>query len=209
MLSLALTAIVIGVMATLYGFAAVRLSDAYTRSSLSEQVNGVADKIELTIRNAHSCALDPNGNLRCVMPLDGVDSDGDGHYDSYYPFQLDTNGEGLYGSGPAVWFYNAGPDAIYNSGLSGNVWSADMRGSLGLTPTPATLDHAFAYYYDGNLRYPLVTGLSFSLNAATHSITYTVSGSTGIGAETSQRTGADTSGRDLSITRTVTWRNFK
>jgi Tfp pilus assembly protein FimT len=203
-LCVALTAIVIGVMATLYGFAAVRLSDAYTKTSLYDQMNSVADRIESTIKNARTCSLDVSGNLKCNMPVNGIDSDGDGYFDTYYPDSTDANGMGHYSAGNTVWFYDAGSNAAYGTG-SNYVWRAEVPGLT--APTSLNLDHSFGYYYNGNIRYPLVTSTTFVVSPATQTVTFTVTGSVRIGSENFVTTSEDNTNRVITLTRTVCWRN--
>src|SRR5579862_2787477 len=125
MLTVAPTGIVVGVMATMFGFVSVRLSDSYTKASLYDQVNGVADRIEVSIRNAVTCSSPDAGfSLVCSMPVNGVDTDGDGYRDTYYPDGTDSKGAGTYSVGRYVWFYQAGSGGTFGSG-SGQVWRAD------------------------------------------------------------------------------------
>lgn len=204
-ITIALTGIVVGVMATMFGFAASRLSDTYTKSSLYNQVNGVADRIEATIRNADSCSTKDSGTtLVCQMPMSGVDSDGDGHNDTYYPDHVDANGAGLYTVGSYVWFYQASSSGSYGAG-SGSVWRGEQTGSG--TLTRSALDRAFAYYYLTSMRYPLVNSLSFTVNSTAHTVTFSVTGSTRMGAETSVGATDSNSSRTLTLTRTIMWRN--
>jgi len=191
--------LVLSAVSATYVFATVRLSDAYTRSSLDDQLNGIANRIEATIRNADTCTVSDGGStLVCGMPVDGIDTDGDGHKDTYYPDGTDANGNGTYTVGNSVWFYQANSTGAYGSG-SGYVWRAERSNSG--TASLADLDRSFAYYEDRILRYPLVNSVSFSVDASNKTVTFTLAGSTRIGAETS------TGVTDATNGRTVEWRN--
>ncbi|HTQ12171.1 MAG TPA: hypothetical protein VMI31_19060, partial [Fimbriimonadaceae bacterium] len=73
-LTVSLTVIVLVAVSGTYVFASVRLSDAYTKSSLYDQIGGIADRIQATVRNADTCATRDGGStLVCGMPIDGVD----------------------------------------------------------------------------------------------------------------------------------------
>lgn len=205
LITVSISAIVLGVMTMLFGFASVRLSDTYTQSALYDQVNGVADRIEATIRNADSCAIkDAGATLTCAMPVNGVDTDGDGHDDTYYPDKADKNGTEQYTVGSYVWFYNAGSTGAYSVG-SGAVWRAQRVNTA--TVILSDVDTSFAYYYGSNRRYPLVTSVSFVVNASQRTVTFTVNGSTRMGAELGGSTDGTSLGRTVAVTRTVEWRN--
>ena len=138
------------------------------------------------------------------MPLDGADTDGDGEADSYFPDGIDASGEEIYSTGRYVWFYAAGPTGAYLAG-TGQVWRAERAGSF--FPGLGDVDNTFAYYYGTKLRYPLVTSLNISVDAAAKTVTFTVNASTRIGAETSTGTVNDSTSRFMPLTRTVQWRH--
>lgn len=205
-LAVALSAMVIGVIATLYGFATIRLSDAYTKSSLADQLNSFADRLDLTIRNAKTCVSAEGGaTLNCSMPTNGVDTDGDGVDDTWYADKSDASGNAQYTAGGHAWFYNAGAVGTYHTG-TGNIWTAETVGAT--APSAANTDKKFCNYFSGPARFPLVTGLSVTVNAAGHSVTYTLTGSTQIGSEKAA-SADDTTSRTVTLTRTVAWRNYK
>jgi len=203
--TVALTVIVLTAVSGSFVFASVRLSDAYTKSVLNDQMNGIADRMEATIRNAVTCSVSDGGStLVCSMPVDGVDSDGDGYKDTYYPDSTDSGGDGVYSVGDQVWFYQADITGTYDSG-SGYVWRAER--ASGGTAAAGDIDRSFAYYDNRILRYPLVNSVAFTVNATTQTVTFTITGSTRIGAETSAGVTDPSNGRTISLTRTIEWRN--
>jgi len=200
------TAMVLGAVTSLYAFATVRLSDAYTQSSLYDQLNGMADRMESVLRNAKTAAsADSGATLNVTMPLNGIDTDGDGVNDAWYPNKSDSTGNATQDAGGHVWFYNAGLTGAFKSG-SGYIWVAETASSA--TPTSSNTDKAFCLYYGGKQKFPLVTGLSFTVNSVAHFVTFTLTGSTQIGSEQSASS-VDTSARSASVTRTVSWRNWR
>lgn len=202
----ALTAIVIGAVAMMYSFTAVRLSDAYTQSVVMDQAIDVADRIEATIRNADSCTVKDSGaTLMCSMPKNGVDSTGDGHYDTYYPDKVDPNNEAQYTVGRYYWFFDSN-SGNYISASSGYIWRADSTSNT--TPKKNEDDLDF-FYYPGaaqKMRHPLVYSATFSVNAPASSVTFTVTAGSRMGSENTETSDLNAS-RVYSITRTVQWRD--
>ncbi len=205
LITISISAIVLGVMTMLFGFASVRLSDTYTQSALYDQVNGVADRVEANIRKADSCASrDAGATLVCSMPQNGIDTDGDGQKDTYYPDKTDANGAEQYTVGSYVWFYNAGSTGAYSVG-SGGVWRSER--TTVATVTLSDVDSSFGFYYGSVRRYPLVASASFVVNAALKTVTFTITGSTRMGSESGGNADGTTLGRTVTVTRTVEWRN--
>lgn len=206
-ITVSLTALVVGVVASLYSFVSVRLCDAYTQSLVIDQVNDVADKIEATIRNADSCrTLDAGAILSCSMPKNGVDSDGDGHYDAYYPDKVDAKGEGQYTVGRYYWFFQAGSDGAYQGATTGYIWRADSDSAA--KPAKSDVDTDFIYYPGPakKIRNNLVHMVQFAVDDATKTVTYTVTGGSRMGSENTDTSDLNAS-RVVSVTRTVAWRN--
>ncbi|MBV6457214.1 MAG: hypothetical protein HONBIEJF_00321 [Fimbriimonadaceae bacterium] len=205
LVTIAITGFVVGATASLFGFSSVRLSDTYGSAMLQDQINDVADDIEATIRNAILCESANGGaTLKCVMPLNGVDSDEDGSLDTYYPDKVDARGNGQYSEGNIVWFYATGPVMTYTLSKS-NVWRAEKAGST--SPGTAVRDDAFAYYYGGARKNPLVNYVTYSVDAVSKTVTFTVYASTKIGKDASAGALNDGTTRIIPVTRTVQWGN--
>lgn len=205
LVTIAITGFVVGATASLFGFATVRLSDTYTGSVLQDQVTDVADEIEATVRNAIYCESQNSGaTLKCVMPLNGVDSDENGTLDTYYPDKLDAKGNGVFSEGNVVWFYASGPVMTYKAS-KGNVWRSEKAGST--DPNTAVKDNSFAYYYGTNRKYALVNYVTYTVDPTTKTVTYAIYGSTRMGSEVSAGALNDSSSRTIPVTRTVNWRN--
>lgn len=204
-LTVALIATVTGAVISLFGFATVRLCDAYTRVMVSDQINAVADRIESTIREAHSCTISGTA-LVCTMPNAGKDIDGDGHLDLYNPSGIDASGYATYTAGNYVWYYAAGVTGDYGSG-SGCVWRAEPTTSA--SPTMTDLDTSFAYYYGGKAKNPLVSTLTVLVASAARSVTFTVGANGSIGRTVQNLSGDTNAVRSVTVTRTVVWRNWR
>jgi len=205
LVTISITGFVVGAVATLFGFSSVRLSDTYGSAMVQDQVTDVADSIEATIRNAITCEVANSGaTLKCVMPLNGIDTDEDGVNDTYYPDKIDSKGTGQYSEGNIVWFYANGPVMTYTASKS-NVWRSEKAGST--SPNTAVQDNSFSYYYGGNRNYPLVNYVTYSVDAASKTVTFSVYASTSIGKEASAGATKDSSTRTTPVTRTVQWRN--
>ncbi|HVL39513.1 MAG TPA: hypothetical protein VM328_09005 [Fimbriimonadaceae bacterium] len=203
LLCVALTSLVVGTMAAMYGFAAVRLTNAYSTAEVLDQANEVADELERTIRNAKDCEVITSGSsiaLRCRMPEKGVDVNVDGRIDLYDPSLVELGIE-VYLGGKYVWFYPAGTGATYKSG-SGAIWRAEVTGTS--DPTSSDLDRKFAYYFDSRRRVPLVTRVDLSVDRSRRLATFTVRGSAPAGAGAT-----GTRSKTIQVTRSVHWRNWR
>jgi len=204
-MTVALSAMVIGAMAGIYGFASTRLADAYTKAVLVDQTTELADKVEATVRNASVCLEQDGGRaIQCVMPANGVDTDGDGHLDTYYPDDNNADGSGAYSNGKYVWFFLAGASSTYGSG-SGVVWRAERSDSA--DPSLGDIDRSFSHYYSSKLRYPLVGSVQFSVDLAERTVTYKVTGTTRLSTDSSSNTSEAATSRSMVVIRKVRWRN--
>ncbi|MBS1713116.1 MAG: prepilin-type N-terminal cleavage/methylation domain-containing protein [Armatimonadetes bacterium] len=205
MMTVALSAMVIGVMAGMYGFTSTRLADAYTKAVLVDQTTDVADRIEASFRNATVCIEQDGGNaVQCLMPANGVDTDGDGHLDTYYPDDNNADGTGAYSAGNYVWFFMAGASSTYKSG-SGFLWRAEKSNSS--DPSLGDIDRTFSHYYNTRLRYPLVKSVTFTVDMAEHTVTFKVVGTTRLSEESTTNATEDGTIRTMTVKRKVRWRN--
>ncbi len=205
MITVSVTATVMMAVVSLFGFAAVRLSDAYTQVVVTNQLNSVADSIEATIREAHSCRVSGTA-LVCSMPNAGTDTNQDGHLDSYDPSGVTSSNYATYTVGNYVWYYVAGSAGTYGTG-TGYVWRAEP--TTAANPTSYDTDSSYGFYYAGNKQFDLVSTLSVVVTSASRSVQFTVGANAAIGRTVQDSSGDSNTMRSPTVTRTVVWRNWR
>ena len=89
------------------------------------------------------------------------------------------------------------------------MWRSECTGSS--NPTIFDIDVTFSHYFwtmaYQKRRYPLVNNLYFTIDNSNRLVTFTVTGSTRTGKETSRDAVNDATGRFVTLSRTVHWRN--
>lgn len=204
MIVVTLTAMIVGVVASLFAFTSYRLSDSFTQSLVIDQATTVANDIEKTVRNATNCTVrDAGATLVCTMPKTGIDSDGDGYDDTFYPDKTNNKGIEVYSNGDQCWYFNSDANGLYGTG-AGMVWKADSTGPG--SPAQADNNHAFMRHRGGALRNPLVRSVTFDVNVPSKTVTFTVLSAARMGS-TSADTSDTKNSRTISITRSVVWRH--
>ena len=208
-LVLSLTALVIGVLTALYGFSMERLAHATADFAATDDAFLATDAIASTVKDANSCAaVAVNGvtALKCTMPASGTDKDGDGWLDSYNVSTVSRRGYEQVGLGMRRWFYlSDSTGAIGNAGTV--LWRAQRSDDL--NPTTSDIDHKFAYISGTNLRYPMITALSFSVNSSNQTVTVTLSA--GSLTRAARTPGSEASNQSYTVTQTRTafWRDWR
>lgn len=209
-LALSLTAMVLGVLAVLYGFSMERLAHATADFGASNDAFMAADAIGNTVRNAYSCTtVTSNGKtgLKCTMPANGTDRDNDGHLDTYTISSVSRRGLEKVTLGNRVWYYLS--DSTGAFGNSGTIlWKAERSDDL--NPTASDVDKKFTYSSTTKLKYPLITGLSFAVDSTAQTVTFTINSGSLIRAD--RTPGATESNDNLyayTEARTAYWRNWR
>jgi type II secretory pathway pseudopilin PulG len=204
----ALTAIVLGTVVSLYSFTMTRAARSVSKFTVADQANRAADVMADTVRNAVSCSLVASGNtgLRCLMPEVGTDTTGDGYLDQFRPKGVSRRGIEKYGAGKRVWFYRSSTGAYASTGT---ILRRAERSDDAL-PVGGDVDPLFTFYQNTQQNYPLVTNVQWSVDAAKHEVTITVTASSVFYKEAATPGGTPSSDTETFVAkRTVKWRNWR
>lgn len=209
-LALSLTALVLGVLAVLYGFSMERLAHATASFGASNDAFLAADSIGTTVRNAYSCTtvtLNGKTGLKCTMPANGTDRDNDGRLDTYTIASVSRRGLEKVTLGNRVWYYLS--DSTGAFGNSGSIlWRAERSDDL--NPTASNVDSKFTYSSSTKLKYPLITGLTFAVDSTAQTVTFTItSGALTRAERTPGASDANNEKYTYTETRTAYWRNWR
>jgi Tfp pilus assembly protein PilV len=205
-----LTSLVVGAVAGLYVFSAQRTAHAVADETILGQTTTVLQQLEKTISQANTCSAVAVGTgtaLKCIMPANGTDHNGDGYMDSFTPVSASRRCTEHWGQGQRVWFYMS--DSTGNPTASGTyVWRAKRNDDT--TPTSSDADPTWTFYYGGNARTPLITGFSFTVNSSAQTVAITLTANELARAQRSSSASSDSSqSRSMTVTRTIYWRNWR
>lgn len=205
---LTLTAMVLGVMATLYGFAMSRLGHATATFVTTSDAVWAADVIEATVRDSYSCSIvsiSGRSCLKCILPVTETDRDGDGFADRYNALGVTRRGWEKWGNtGKRIWFYQgSGAGAPSTAGTI--LFRAKRTDDA--TPTGSDIDNEFTYARDAKLRRPLISTFTASVNSSSRTVTFTISTSSLTRDERIHSAESTNNYYTHSETRTVAWRN--
>jgi hypothetical protein len=209
-LALALTALVVGVLAALYGFTMVRLAHATASFGATDDAFLAANDISLTVRDAYTCAtVTFNGRtgLKCTMPAAGTDRDNDGKLDLYTISSVSRRGQEKVALGKRVWYYlSDSTGAFGNAGTT--LWKAERSDDL--NPTASDAISRYDYVTSTRLRYPFISSLSFTVDSANGTVALSLATGELIRAE---RVPGATDATNMKYThtenRTVCWRYWR
>jgi len=203
--------IVFGIAAMLYVHASWRTANALESNRLMGQVRDLSKYLDNTIRNSNYCQIVTRGlpllgttALECTMPANGATTDQYGTYSSYTASSC-ANGQVHWGTGVNRWFYFA--DTTGNYANNGNYrWIAEKASG-----TPAQNGIANFTFYNGNTNtynWSLISSVTFSVNTANDTVTYTITASDMFANGATLGTSTDTAdSRSLTLTRTVYWQH--
>lgn len=210
-LALSLTALVVGVLAALYGFTMVRLAHATASFGATDDAFLIGNDISLVVRDAYSCTtVTANGKtgLKCTMPSNGTDRDNDGSLDTYSFSSMSRRGQEKVALGKRVWFYLS--DSTGAFGNTGTIlWRAERSDDL--NPTASNVLSRYTYVNGtSRLRYPFISTLSFTVDATNYTVLISLTTGELIQAE---RVPGATDSANMKYThsesRTVFWRNWR
>ena len=208
-LVLSLTALIIGVLTVVYGYTMERLAHATADFAATDDAYLAANDIGTVIRSAYSCStVTSNGvtGLKCIMPANGSDKDGDGHLDSWTIASVSRRGLEKWAQGKRVWFYLG--DSTGAFGTSGTIlWKAERSDDL--NPTTSDAITKYAYVTSTRLRFPLISSLSFTVNSAAQTVTFTVVAGSLTRAERTPGSEAANQSYTHTETRTAFWRDWR
>lgn len=210
LLTTSLSAMVVGSVASVYLFAATRGAHTMATGATVYQAQGTARLIDRVISNATKASIVTSGSstgLKCQMPDNSIDNDGDGIYDDFRPSKF-TGANARWGkNGVRVWIYMA--DSTGDFLRPGSIlWMAKRADDL--YPTSADKTQAFAYYSDtASIKNNLIDSITWVANA-NGTITYTLNFSALTRADRRSPLAGTTDktvSRTAGLTRTVMPRN--
>ncbi|MCB8932597.1 MAG: prepilin-type N-terminal cleavage/methylation domain-containing protein [Fimbriimonadaceae bacterium] len=209
MITTALVAVVVGVLASLYFTTFNRMTRGVAEVSAILQAQMLLDRMEVHLAQACDAQLVTFGGvtaLKITMPSTGKDKDGDGVLDSCTPTGVSTRGIAKFNRGKRVWYYMS--NATGNFGTPGNLIYQAARND-DANPTGADVVTAFSNS-GGQYRYPLLDSIGFSLDSPVESVTVTVRTSR-LYRNESAAGAAAAENRDnyvVTLSRKVCWRNW-
>ncbi len=213
-LATALSALIIGAVASLYAFVVIRSGGSGAHSALLLQSRRVLQDITDTVRNSVNCQVvtaGGNTGLKCILPVRAVDLDGDGVADRYDPNIVTGFGIPRYGTtGARVWFYRASASGNFTS--PGNILYRAVRFDDAL-PTGTDVDKKWTYYYStGPSQTNLIDTLTFTVDSTQRLTTITLTASVLTREERSAQGEPVSSAYDrytLTLTEKAFWRHWK
>ncbi len=213
-LAIALSALIIGAVASLYAFVVIRSGGSGAHSALLFQSRRVLGDIASTVRQSVNCQVITSGGntgLKCLLPVKAVDLDGDGVTDRYDPNIVTGFGIPRYGStGARVWFYKASTSGNFTS--PGPILFKAIRFDDAL-PTGSDVDKAWTYYYStGPSQTNLIDSLTFAVDSAQKLTTITLSASVLAREERSAQGEPVSSSYDrytITLTEKAFWRHWR
>jgi type II secretory pathway pseudopilin PulG len=211
-LATALTAIIVGALGTVYVFAARESSESTAAASATRQAQMLMAEISDVVSQAVNVQIysaGGNTGLKCTMPVNGLDTDGDGYLDTYTPRAIGKRGYEKYGYGKRIWFYRSGATGAFAS-LGGIVWRAQRNDDN--APTAFDKDTAWTYYPGvASTRWNLIERMTFALDAPNKTVTVNITGSSLMRAD---RVGnvaevAEGQAAKTAISQNIFWRNWR
>ena len=208
-LVLTLTALIIGVLTVLYGYTLERLAHATANFAATDDAYLSSNDINDVVRNAYSCTtVTLNGvtGLKCTLPANGSDKDGDGKLDSWMLTSVSRRGLEKVATGKRVWFYLGNTTGAF--GTTGTIlWKAERSDDV--NPTASDANSRYAYVTSTRLRYPLISSLSFTVNSSAQTVVTTVVAGSLTRAERTPGSESTSMSYSHTETRTSFWRNWR
>ncbi len=207
LLVIGLQVIILGAVATLYLFTIQQCGQATAAVGSIEQANNAMDAIATTVRQSMVCATVTSGGktgLRCTLPNNAIDTDGDGVVDTWLPDKYGADGKATYTKGTRVWYYQAGSTGAF--GTAGTtLWRATRTDDS--NPTASDVDTTWAFYYGGKSRYLLIDSLAFVVSGSSAIVTTTIVASASARSPDASGSTATTQDKQAAtLVRTSSWR---
>jgi prepilin-type N-terminal cleavage/methylation domain-containing protein len=213
MIVVILSALVLGVTVSLYGFSMTRLAQGSSRFSTEDQARKLLDEIESVLRDSVSVSTVTSGSvtgLKCVLAQQSnrsasITSTSSKLASSADPIGVTKRGYDKHGTGKRVWFYMGSSTGAF--GTSGTTcWRAERNDDTNPTTTDVIANFT-NFTGSSNQRFPLVTSISFSIDSTNKTATVTVASRM---LWRDERTGSATEKQSQTFTetRTIGWRHW-
>jgi prepilin-type N-terminal cleavage/methylation domain-containing protein len=211
----AVSTLVMGVTVSLYGYSMTRLAQGAARFSTENQACMLLDEIDMVVQDSVAVAVIGTANgpaLRCTLAQTSAkvaEADGSGsdaaRSKTAEPISTTKRGFAKHGIGKRVWFYRAGSTGTFGS-VGTYVWRAERNDDS--NPTPADLTNNWSGYYGTTQqRFPLVTGMTFTVDLTNCIVNATV---TSRSLWRDERTGdtGDRASQTFTESRSIGWRHW-
>lgn len=142
--TLSLASTILAAVATLASYVLIRTGDSVTQFNTINDSQEVLDAIALTATEAISCTNVTVGSItaiKCTMPANGSDLDGDGILETYLPNKVYKTLQETHTNGKRIWYF-ASPWPV-SVGASGRYWYRAIKSSDS-TPSLADIDSNWA-----------------------------------------------------------------
>lgn len=199
---------IFGLSAMFYSFTVTRSTHAMSTAAVLTEGDRLLQSVRKTVEAAHSVSsatFSMKSGLKCVMPLDGSDTDADGRLDTYRPYAI-SSGKPRYRAGKRVWFYFS--DSTGDFSRNGPILFRAERFDDSM-PTTFDVDKSWSYYYGrvGHRNYNLIGDLKWTVDSTGGVVTLTLDVSKALRGDLIADSAV--SGRQLRIQRKAFWRNWR
>jgi type II secretory pathway pseudopilin PulG len=185
MFTMSLMVAVIGSTVTLYAFVAIRTGDSVTKYNTYQQTKDLMMAFSDVASDAISCTNVTLGSvtaIKCTMPNDGTDRDGDGIFEQYSPSSVNKLLKESYTAGKRIWFFPS--SRPYTVGTAGKYWYRATRND-DLNIVAADVDTKWSYINGTTPRIYIPGTVTFTHNTANLSTNIQIAIDTGINPNSS------------------------
>lgn len=210
----AISALVLGVTVSLYSFSLTRLAQGTANFATEDQARKLLDEIEAIVRDSISVTVvsgASNSGLKCTLAQlsqkaeTAVDLTGSKTSKSADPIGVTKRGLDKHGMGKRIWFFLGNSVGSFGSAGS-TVWRAERSDDS--NPTSSDLVHSFTTYSGTSTkRFPLLTTLTYSVDAANRTVTITASARS-LWRDERSGDASETASQTFTETRTIGWRHW-
>lgn len=199
---------IFGLSAMFYAYTVTRSAHAMSSAAVLTEGDRLLLSVKKTVESAHSvssASYAMKSGLKCVMPLDGSDTDGDGRLDAWSPYKI-AAGKPRYRPGKRVWFYFS--DTTGDFTRDGPILYRAERFDDSV-PTSLDVDKNWTFYYGkvGHRSYNLIGDFKWTVDSTGGVVTLTIDLSKALRGDI--KADDTNSGRQVRIQRKAYWRNWR
>ncbi len=210
----AMTALLIGILGYIYVWVSGKSAQAYAQQAVIAQGSKLSDEMENTVANAVSCTVAANlfgTTMKCVMPENATDTNGDGIDDKWSPKMVTPRGQAKYGAnGKRVTYYfsdSTGNFLAVPGSATRYLYRAIRTDAA--NPTLANSDNTFRNNPGGGFKWNLVSSVVFTPDTPNKLITMKIK-STNVAYGMDRRAATTTNlSREFELERTVFTQNWR
>ncbi|MEQ1932717.1 MAG: prepilin-type N-terminal cleavage/methylation domain-containing protein [Fimbriimonadaceae bacterium] len=214
MIVTAMTSLLIGILGYIYVWVSGKSAQTYAQQAVIAQSSKLSDEIENTVANAVSCTVTANlfgSSMRCIMPENAADTNGDGVDDKWGPKMVTPRGQAKYGAnGKRVWFYFSDSTGNYGAtpGAATKYFYRAVRADAS-NPTLANADNTFRNNPGGGFKWNLVSAVTFTTDAPNKLITMKIKAANVAYAIDRRASSVSSQSREYELDRTVFMQHWR